>query len=228
MRSSFAKIFVPSIFLFTSLWFLEATDLDLWIQRLFFEADTNSWLVDKSAALPKLIFYDGIKSVLYVFAAGIFLYQFYLSRAGARIAYIRGLRIVLLSLVLVPATVGILKNVTNIACPADLTYFGGNAAYLSYFGEQALRSPAEGKQRCFPAGHASGGFALMALYYLGLKSPGRSKAGLVFGVCLGWVMGGYKMLIGDHFFSHTLTTMVLSWIVIQLIVIVYERAGTLK
>ncbi|HBY85604.1 MAG TPA: PAP2 family protein, partial [Colwellia sp.] len=39
----------------------------------------------------------------------------------------------------------------------------------------------------------------------------------------GWVMGGYKMAIGDHFLSHTLTTMTLSWLIICLITAIVFR-----
>ena len=33
------------------------------------------------------------------------------------------------------------------------------------------------------------------------------------GVILGWTFGVYKMLIGDHFLSHTLVSMCLAWLV---------------
>jgi len=36
---------------------------------------------------------------------------------------------------------------------------------------------------------------------------------------IGWSMGTYKMLIGDHFLSHTTITMILAWLLILMIVI---------
>ena len=33
----------------------------------------------------------------------------------------------------------------------------------------------------------------------------------------GVITGGYKMLVGHHFLSHTLATMILAWLVILLI-----------
>ena len=38
------------------------------------------------------------------------------------------------------------------------------------------------------------------------------KAGLAFGLGVGWFMGIYQMLVGAHFLSHTVTTMILAWI----------------
>ena len=34
---------------------------------------------------------------------------------------------------------------------------------------------------------------------------------------IGWSMGTYKMLIGDHFLSHTVITMILAWLLILVI-----------
>ncbi len=36
-------------------------------------------------------------------------------------------------------------------------------------------------------------------------------------------MGLYKMFVGDHFLSHTIITMVLSWLIILLIVKLTEK-----
>lgn len=41
---------------------------------------------------------------------------------------------------------------------------------------------------------------------------------------IGWSMGSYKMLIGDHFLSHTVITMILAWLLILLIVKGVDRA----
>jgi membrane-associated PAP2 superfamily phosphatase len=36
-------------------------------------------------------------------------------------------------------------------------------------------------------------------------------------MALAWSMGTYKMLIGDHFLSHTIVTMLLSWLIILMV-----------
>lgn len=40
---------------------------------------------------------------------------------------------------------------------------------------------------------------------------------------LGWTMGLYQMLKGAHFFSHTLATMILAWILCQATYYVIEK-----
>jgi membrane-associated PAP2 superfamily phosphatase len=37
---------------------------------------------------------------------------------------------------------------------------------------------------------------------------------LVSALTIGWGTGGYKMLIGDHFLSHTIVTMLIAWLLI--------------
>ncbi|MEJ2373426.1 MAG: phosphatase PAP2 family protein [Sulfurimonas sp.] len=70
--------------------------------------------------------------------------------------------------------------------------------------------------KCWPAGHASGGFALMSFFFLFARKRNQYTA-LGVALVVGWAMGTYKMIIGDHFFSHTFITMVLSWLIILII-----------
>jgi membrane-associated PAP2 superfamily phosphatase len=69
------------------------------------------------------------------------------------------------------------------------------------------------KFKCYPAGHASGGFALMSLFFL-FKTYKNRIIALLFAFVIGWSMGVYKMLIGHHYLSHTVITMILSWLLI--------------
>ena len=68
---------------------------------------------------------------------------------------------------------------------------------------------------CFPAGHASGGFALLGL--IAVRSSRRWRNGVIaLGLGLGWWMGLYQMLKGAHYPSHTTTTMLIAWMVVLL------------
>ncbi|MDR2512737.1 MAG: phosphatase PAP2 family protein, partial [Puniceicoccales bacterium] len=68
----------------------------------------------------------------------------------------------------------------------------------------------------FPAAHASGGFALMALAMLARNR--RNQILLVtLGITLGWAMGFYQMLRGAHYLSHTLVTWCIAALIITLL-----------
>jgi membrane-associated PAP2 superfamily phosphatase len=116
--------------------------------------------------------------------------------------------LVLLSIIFVPLAVALLKSATGVYSPVDMLPYGGEHPHIGLL-EQLWTYGKTAGGRSFPAGHASGGFALVALYYLPVRSGcknGLFSAGLL----AGWGMGLYQMARGEHFFSHTLTTMFLA------------------
>lgn len=196
----------------------ELSPLDLRIQELMYNSANSQWLWQSSEPIKRLLFYDGIKIALGVFALCLLAVAVFGNHFAATRRYRRGARIVFLSLIIVPATVSVLKATTHVACPRHLLLFGGDTDYIGIL--RSLFDPAAraAKIRCFPAGHASGGFALLSLYFLFQSSRGRIAA-IVFALTIGSVMGAYKMMIGDHFLSHTVVTLVLAWMLINLVVL---------
>ncbi|WP_172449239.1 phosphatase PAP2 family protein [Bowmanella denitrificans] len=188
----------------------ELTALDMQIQQLLYNQGSHQWWWDKQEFWARLLFYDGIKVVLLVFFLSLLL-MFVVSFIKHAIKPLRpGLLIVMLSMLSVPATVGLLKATTNMACPVNLLQFGGKVEHVPLFSAYPADKRPAAPQKCFPAGHASGGFSLLALIFLMPTDRARQWA-IVGALSLGWLMGGYKMLIGDHFLSHTLVSMLLSW-----------------
>ena len=55
------------------------------------------------------------------------------------------------------------------------------------------------------------------LYFFYLKRKKNKYLALGIAMVIGWSMGIYKMLIGDHFLSHTIITMIIAWLIILLI-----------
>lgn len=197
----------------------ELTPLDLRFQRLMYNQEHAQWLWLGDEPIKRLIFYDGIKILLVVFALCLLIVSVVGNRFAATQPYRRGARIVLLSLILVPVTVSALKAATHVACPRHLLQFGGDAEYIGTF-RSIFDSRAQAAGfRCFPAGHASGGFALLSLVFMFQTQRGR-RASMAFALIVGSVMGGYKMMIGDHFLSHTVATLLLSLLLINVIVLV--------
>ena len=129
--------------------------------------------------------------------------------AGAVLMLLRGVqkrdgRRVLVALLfgMGPLVVGILKAHSAHSCPWDLAMFGGKAASFVLLDPTPVNS---GPGQCFPGGHASSGFALMALFFLWWpERPRRAVLALLFGIAVGLLMGYGQVMRGAHFFSHNL------------------------
>ncbi|MBC8209673.1 MAG: phosphatase PAP2 family protein [Gammaproteobacteria bacterium] len=194
----------------------EYSSLDVQLQQLFYDHTSRQWLVDRDNAILKLLLYDGVK-LAYILFVMVLLFNVLFFRKKILVKqYQTGLLIVLLSCVLEPALVGSLKSVTNIPCPRDLTLFDGSYPHVTLLSTYPSSFHQEKSIQCYPAGHASGGFALMSLFFLFRQTRNR-VIGLASGFVTGWVTGAYKMLIGDHFLSHTVTTMFLAGLIILIL-----------
>lgn len=199
---------------------LEHSAIDITISQLFYQH--GHWLIDKHAKLPDWIFYTGIKRLL--IAVEVYILLAWLQRLIAikkpthrlakpakifrplqhfstqELGYLAGV------MLLVPTVVATLKAITQVPCPNALQLFGGALPYLSLWQDMLNRAG----QKCFPAAHASSGFALYAWAFL--PSLKNYRWQIAVGVTiLAWLMGLYKMAIGDHFFSHTVVSMLLAW-----------------
>ncbi len=196
----------------------EHSQIDILISEIFY---TNGhWLLQKEAQPYKFIFYDLPKALLILF--GIYLITvlilkykssaktnplinnasdntFIISLSAREISYL------LVVLIAVPSTIALLKSFTHVSCPNHLLVFGGDLPYLNLWQNRIAQTSA----KCFPAAHASAGFSLYGLAFLPTLYKYRYRVFEVVTV-VGWTMGLYKMLFGDHFFSHTLVSMLLS------------------
>lgn len=113
-----------------------------------------------------------------------------------------------LTTLLAAFAVSVLKSFSTTSCPWDLSYFGGIARYTSHWSGVADG----GAGRCFPAGHASSGFAFIGGYFAFRRtSPGQSRAWLCTSIAAGLVLGIVQQLRGAHFASHTLWTGFICW-----------------
>ncbi|HEC15366.1 MAG TPA: phosphatase PAP2 family protein [Sedimenticola sp.] len=136
-----------------------------------------------------------------------------LAAASHRIAklgpYRRALWCLALSMPASALLVNIGKGLTHVDCPWDLLRYGGGQPYLGLF---EPHSGEGGDGQCFPAGHASGGYALVALYFFFLQTnPERRFHGLGIGLACGLLFGFTQQLRGAHFLSHDLWTLAICW-----------------
>lgn len=123
----------------------------------------------------------------------------------------RPLAYLLLSVALSTLAVAWVKAWSNMDCPWDLAQYGGSKPYVDLF---SLRPLGLERGRCFPAGHASAGYAWMSLYFFFLLArPRWSALGLAVGVGLGLLFGIDQQLRGAHFASHDVWAAGICWMV---------------
>ncbi|MDO9183943.1 MAG: phosphatase PAP2 family protein, partial [Bacteriovorax sp.] len=199
--------------------FFEFTNTDLLIQEHLYLPAEKTWVLKDPHLFYRALFYTAIKIPIYIIGA---------LALGATIIswkkqkwheYRKGLIIVTLSLIILPLSVAVIgKNMTNVQCPDDLNHFAGKIPYVKLFDSYPKNPESlDGKFRrghCFPAGHASGGFALLSLVCFFRERKNKIWA-FVFAMSMGWTMGVYQMLRGAHFLSHHLTTMILALILVS-------------
>lgn len=181
-------------------------EFDRFFQQPFFE--NGKWLISPEFhAEYKWLFYTGVKVCIIIFTTGLFLYSIYCiySKKDNLSKWIKPSLLAVSSIAAIPLIISILKAITGVYAPNDLIPYGGKNEHIGFLLQlYTYGHPAGG--RCFPAGHASGGFALMSLSLLPVSNRSK-KILLLLGLIVGWSMGLYQMARGEHFISHTLFTM---------------------
>lgn len=158
-------LILTAIFLVFTIVLFEYTSLDIYVQNYFFQMNTHTWILNRDEPILKFLLYDGIKKLLIFFALSILLTLILFRKKDLIKRYRNGLLIIVLSSIFVPLVVGSLKAVTNTPCPKNLEYYGGRYPDVKVFGSYPKDFVQKRKIKCWPAGHASGGFALMALFF---------------------------------------------------------------
>lgn len=207
------QIIFTSILLILSVLFFSYSDIDIVIQDKLFDIQTHTWLLDRDLQPYKFIFYDGIKKFLIILAISFLIALIFFKNKKIISSRKKAILTIILSAILVPLIVGGLKRYTNMPCPKNEIHYGGKYIKTKVWEKYPPKYQAMKKIKCWPAGHASGGFALLSLVFL-FKSKRAKIITVISTLSIAWSMGIYKMLIGDHFFSHTVITMLIAWLII--------------
>jgi len=210
------SIIVTLILLVLSVVFLGISNVDSVVQDLLYNMQTQQWILSKSDQPYHFIFYKSIKILLILISTLLLVSLLFFRKIKIVIQYKKGLMIVLFSLIFVTTISVEIKKHSNMPCPKHQIHYGGK--YPDTVVWESYPKPYDSfeKTKCWPAGHASAGFALLSLFFL-FKRKRNKYIGLIIGLSLGWSMGIYKMLIGDHYFSHTFISMLLAWFIILII-----------
>lgn len=178
--------------------------LDLAVQSWFW--DGRGWLIPKDAGWFHRLAYDGPKALLILGALGLIAVAMRPALGPAALGRRRALYL-LACLALVPVVCTQLRAVSHMATPRDLALYGGAWEHRLLFETKPPGYPCH----AFPAGHASGGFALVGLAFA-WATPRARRLGAAAGLLAGGGMGLYQIARGEHFLSHTLVTAALAWL----------------
>ncbi|HKR33722.1 MAG TPA: phosphatase PAP2 family protein [Steroidobacteraceae bacterium] len=187
------------------------TQLDLTIARaIFFDAAHAQWIGADSWTVNELLHTSGRWAIRVLLALVLALWiATWVERDWRELR--RPAAFFMVAALLSMGVVGLLKTLTNVDCPWDLVPFGGRFPYVELFADRpdALRVG-----RCFPAAHASSGYALLALYFTFRERHATlAKLGLALGLLTGLTFGLAQQARGAHFVSHDVWSAFLVWTV---------------
>lgn len=201
-------ILIPSVaFLLCNL-LLSLSQGDLLLADYLYRLQGGAWTLE-DAWLTSDIIHDGGRNLVAV-AALLLLAAIASSHFNQTMRpYRKGLYYVLVSALITVAIVNVLKETSALDCPWNLTRYGGENTFVSLFGE---RIPGQSPGGCFPAGHASGAYCWLGLFFLArLYWPRWRFSALGTVMVVGLVFGIAQQLRGAHFISHDLWTLYISW-----------------
>ena len=219
-----SRWYLPVIYGLSVIIFLQYSGADNWLASQIFQINQawswqHAWLLDK-------IIHKGGRSIVAIWFVVILVATLlaYITKAlnkNQRLALFYTVVASTLSILIISG----LKQIAMLPCPWDVQGMGGELPYR--YLHQLFSSRETGLQ-CFPAGHASGGYALFSLYFAaqiwrsGNPSP-VSRYWLLPAVLIGGLFGIGQQLRGAHFLSHDLTTALLCWLCCRALWFAFSR-----
>jgi membrane-associated PAP2 superfamily phosphatase len=196
----------------------EASGLDIFLENIYYDAQEKTFPLLHNAWF-NAVFHDGLRTLLlFIPLAAIYLFVLGLIREENLRILPRNWRNVRMPGYLIvatlsgPALVGFLKDHTTHVCPSKLSLYGGLGAYQDIWSSPLFTWSSAG--HCFPGGHASGGFAILA--FVPLLDGKKRSAMVAVGLGMGLLMGWSRMMQGLHFLSHNLWSAWICWACILL------------
>jgi membrane-associated PAP2 superfamily phosphatase/protein-S-isoprenylcysteine O-methyltransferase Ste14 len=193
---------------------VQYSGLDVSIARHFYDAGSRSFLWQNGFVPQTLghIFVWGLLLASVVFTGAAALLSF-------RVASLQPARAVFWSALvvfcLIPLLVSALHDYTALPRPLALTLFGGYVRIPDGFWVSS-GVPAGG---ALPSNYAAVGYSLFTLYFAGwaLNRPRLRWCGLALGLAAGVLLSALQMAQGAHFFSQTLWSAALVWLVCSMV-----------
>lgn len=200
-------LWLPLVLASTVLFSIEHTSVDLWLADQWYALQGGQWAWRSHWVSYELIHHRGKQLIIGIGLSALALVILSYFRPGLR-NWRAPMSYLLTTMAVVPALIASFKKFSPVDCPWDLIRYGGELPYLRTF-EHSFGVTDIG--RCFPAGHASGGFILLAMYFAVMpfvKNPARF---LLPGLLVGWIFALGQQSRGAHFLSHDLWTLSICW-----------------
>lgn len=188
------------------IWMSRDGRIDAWFTAPWFDPQTNSFPLQNNRWL-ELINHRAAKDIVFAFCASVLL----------RGLWTRNRRLLLIWLMMAAGalTVSLLKAFSTHSCPWDLLQYGGKAQEFLLLNSAPANA---GPGRCFPGGHASVGFILMAwFFWFNPRHPYLARLCWCLGLAAGLLLGYGQLMRGAHFLSHNLWTGWWVWLIQVLI-----------
>lgn len=187
----------------------ELTGIDLYLADRFFDFTAGQWPARESWWAEWLIHKRG-KDLIVLIASGsllLWLGSFWWDRLHR---YRWPALYLALAIVISTSTVTAGKKLSGRHCPWDLDRYGGTVPHTTL-----IETPPTACKpgNCFPAGHAAGGFSVVAGYFA-WRDRRRfiARSWLVAGLLLGSIYGYGQMARGAHFISHNIWSAIICWL----------------
>jgi len=204
---------LPVIVLFPSMCLLlavifEYSGLDVWWVSHFYDSQNHIWLYKQHWLFEHVLHSGGQWFDKLIGLIWLILFAVVNMKKEFR-KYRKILLFFLCATAIGPILVGIGKDISHIYTPWDLHIFNGAQPYIKIFDTVPGNAPIG---HAFPAGHASGGYCLLSLYFvlLKLRSPCRVY-GIIVGLTVGFIFGLAQQVRGAHFPSHDFITIFICW-----------------
>jgi membrane-associated PAP2 superfamily phosphatase len=211
-RAPLRWLIIPALLALALLLIDAATDMDRSVTRLIFDRSAAAFPLRSNFWLDVVMHHWAKYAVATVGCIVLAIYVLTFLLPGFRKER-RLLFFIVLALSLAPLSVTLGKAASVRHCPWDVDEFGGLVPYTRLLEPKATNVE---PGHCFPAGHASTGFALLAFYFAAYARRMRrmEPVALALGIAAGLGLGFGRVLQGAHFASHVLWSGLLCWIVI--------------
>jgi len=205
---------LPLLFVVPTLYLFEYTSIDTVFADFWYQLEGGYWALRKNWFTYEVMHRGGKQLIIFIGLVLMVLYA-----ASWKVKRLRPWRwsfaFAIIAMILVPSTVSFLKHVSAVPCPWDFSRYGGRLTYmhnLQYTLQTLLYSATDGGSHCFPAGHSSSGFGLLAVYFAFGPFVKKNRLWLLLpGLAVGIFFGLAQQLRGAHFISQDLWSVSISW-----------------